>query len=321
LKPHNEYPIVRARWRTFGAYSDRVNPSFVNDEGDWYERQESTLLINILSAQSRINAITQRLRSLSDEYATWDVGKIPSEISLVKLGEYVEEICWEAEELFMDYPASAFGSHADDFIHAMSVAKRWETYDREKRYRKLRTCIEGLIKATSALLESFLRTTDATGVMLRDELQELPPELGLEINLARDLFSVNMEEAGAFFCGRGLERVLRTIAKNLRIQVEVKGKPAPLHEMDFADIGEAFRRVRWKKNGNPVIDRELKSLIDLLRTARNAVGHPKPSKYQSSLKRGWREIASLTASASVAIWHESGGGRRKVVPLVLQRDW
>jgi hypothetical protein len=277
--------------------------------------------VNLLSAQQKIDSIKEELRLLKRNFEKWDDDEIDTETLLQNLGNSVEIICQDAEDLFMDFPVFTCTAEADDFLHEKTLTNFWEKYERERSYRKIRRRLGDFIDATGKMLENISTATKSTSDFLKEQTDELPPELNIDFNIARDLFSVEMDEAGAFFAGRGLERVLRVLAKNLKIEVQLKNGTTPLHEMDFADIGEALRRARWKKSGDPVIDRELKSLIDLLRTARNAGGHPKQNRQKSSLKRNWREIANLSASVAADVWHESSAGRGKLMSLTLQRDW
>jgi len=316
--------IQAGRWASLDAYLDLVNPILAKEPTDWSQRFASTLLENLLSAQYGVDQIEAELGRLREQFHRWsdhepddqDVGPL-----LQRLGDSVELICQLAEEVFWDFPAVAFADEAQEFISCMALCRYWEKYAGERAFRKIRIRLEEFISATRDLLKGFHAHKLATSEFLREETEKLPPELLLDFGLARDLCSVEMEEAAAFFAGRGLERVLRGVARNLAVQVQDKNKSVALHEMDFADIGEAFRRLRWKRSNQPLIDREFKSLVDLLRVARNATAHPKSPNTQSALRSNWKDVAELCAAAASDLWTTSSGGRRKLVAVTIARDW
>lgn len=312
---------IPARWSSYEEYVEWVRPQYVHHQGPWKGTLTDSLFENLFSGNEHFQDLHEASMKLSTAFrGAHSNGELRLD-SLDGLSRHIASVTCEAEYLLLHIPSLATDPGAEDFLAEKDLDEHWHRYAAQGNGRKLFYELNRFVEATDKLVKAFYNLQEEGHSFLSEELRELPEELLSDFKISRDLFSVRMNEAGAFFAGRGLERILRTIAQNLRIQVEVKGKATPLHEMDFADIGEALRRVRWKKSGSPVIDRELKSLIDLLRTARNAVGHPKQKGQKSSLKANWREVALLAASAAADAWQESSGGRRKVVPVVLPRDW
>lgn len=312
---------IPARWSSYEEYVEWVRPQYVHHQGPWEGTLTDCLFENLFSAGEHFQNLREASMKLSTAFRNAHSNRELRLDSVDELYGHLVGVTCEAEYLLLYLPSLATDPGAGDFLAEKDLDEHWHSYVAQGNGRKLFYQLDRFVKATDKLVKAFYNLQEKGHSFLHEELRELPEELLSDFKISRDLFSVHINEAGAFFAGRGLECVLRMIAQNLRINVEVKGNTTPLHEMDFADIAEALRRVRWKKSGSPVMDRELKSLIDLLRTARNAVGHPKQKGQKSSLKANWREVALLAASAAADAWRESSGGRRKVVPIVLPRDW
>lgn len=87
----------------------------------------------------------------------------------------------------------------------------------------------------------------AVNVLVREDEQllidglDLPEELTYDFRLARNVFSIGLDEVGLFVAGRGLEKVLRRIARGRKIAVVVRTKQKPAAEPDFYDLIEAYR--------------------------------------------------------------------------------
>ncbi len=252
-------------------------------------------------------------------FEQWPENALPQQDLLNRAYRCILEIAWYGERLFLYYPT--FGKSPDlaDFRAEKDLHKHWNRYTSSPR--KLHYEVERFVKATEELLNSFDEFQSQAESFLVDQTRDLSKKLPDDFITARDLFSVGVDEGGAFFAGRGLESVLREIARTLKIRVEHKGKQTPLDEMDLADVAEAFRRARWKSNGHAVIDRKGKALLDLLRAAHNATAHGTRKVAGQDTEPDWREIAKLSAKTANAIWLTSGKGRKKLTTTNIVRDW
>jgi hypothetical protein len=84
-----------------------------------------------------------------------------------------------------------------------------------------------LTKDIDGLREGYQRLVREDGQLLIDGL-DLPEELTYDFRLARNVFSIGLDEVGLFVAGRGLEKVLRRIARDRKIAVVVRTKQKPL---------------------------------------------------------------------------------------------
>lgn len=307
------------RWPSFEEYKKWIYPDLIDHEGPWRQTHINSLLENILGASQCIEKITIQLSNLEPIFDAWPPDGLPEDTLRHKAFRCVEEIAWNGEQLFLLCPSFAKTKQVVDFRVEKDLHKHWDRY--EKFPRKLSYGLQRHIKAVKTFISSFYEFCSEGESFLIDLVNDLPENLRTDFATARDLFSVGIEECGGFLAGRGLEAVLREVAAKLKVEVEQKRKKERLREMDFADLGETFRRVRWKSDGSPVIDKKLKALLDFLRSARNATAHPSREKRQQNEESDWCEIAKLSAKAANAIWATSKKGRRNVVTTTIARDW
>lgn len=307
------------RWPSFEEYKDWVYPDSVDHPGPWRNTYINPLFDNILEIAKCLQRIEQNLRPLSSMFDDWPVNSLPQEDVLDRAYVYVLDIAWDAEHLFLYDPEFAKTEAAADFRSEKGLHHHWERY--KSTPRKLYSRLEKFIEETGNLIGGFHAFHSEAESFLLAEAKDLPEELTEDFRTARDLFSVGLEEGGAFFAGRGLEAVLCQLARSVKLQIEQKGKAIPPDELGLAVIGEAFRRARWKSDGTPVIDKKVKSLLDLLRNARNATAHPPNKKLRHTDEQDWREIARLSAKAANALWLASGKGRRKLASKTIVKDW
>lgn len=306
------------RWPSFEEYKRWVFPDSVHHPGPWQETYINSLLDNVLEASKCYETILQRLWDLKEVFENWPTDQLPDERSVNRAYHDVLAIAWHGERLFLYYPSCAKTDRAADFRAEKDLHKHWHRYTDTPR--KLWYGLGNFIKGTQKLLNDFDGMRAEAESFLIELVRDLPGELRSDFRTARDLFSVGVDEGGAFFAGRGLEAVLREIVRLLKVRINDKGKQRPLDEIGLGDIAEALGRARWKKDGTPVVDKKVKALLDLLRTARNAAAHPSKKRQPQDQEPDWREIAKLTAKAASAIWLASGKGRRKLVSTTIVRD-
>ena len=306
------------RWKSFEEYKDWVDPSFVDRPGPWRRTQRDCLLENVMQMTKYLEKVSDELAELEERVGRWKEEQISEADFLHQARNLAISIVCDAEHLFLYTPELVKSDYSYDFLHEKELYDKWDGY---KSSPRLLEAVEEFAQSTQQVITGFYKIRSTVEEFIIDSTEDLPDKLNADFRTARDLFSVDMEEAGAFFAGRGLEGVLREIARALKLRVEHKGKQIPLHEMDLADVAEAFRRARWKKNGHPVIDRKVKALLDLLRAARNATAHRSKKAADQHENPDWREIAKLSAKTANAIWLTSGKGRKKLTTTIIVRDW
>lgn len=203
---------------------------------------------------------------------------------------------------------------SNEFLGAHHVFDHWERYSATGRiFRE----IDNLIKGSQELLEGYQNIIREDDKFLLYDL-ELPRGLEGDFVLARNLFSVGFDEVGVLIAGRGLEGVLRKIAKQRKIMVIIKNKTISASEADVYDLIETMFRGKWKATGAPLIVKETKALLHYLRTIRNegAQGTKKPQV--NSNPRG---IASIVTETANQLWKDITVSRAKLEPTIITRDW
>ncbi len=103
-----------------------------------------------------------------------------------------------------------------------------EHWDRYAKNSRIAIEIQQLTKATDELLDGLAQLARADEHFIVDDI-DLPDSLGIRSFCAtpRNLFSVGFDEVGLLAAGRGLEGVLRQIARRKRrILLQARGKEA-----------------------------------------------------------------------------------------------
>lgn len=310
--------MASSHWHSFEEYKDCVRPGFLDHPGPWRTMRGRSLFQNIVEGSFYYHRMEDEMFKLRNLFRDLEAARklTPSQSHQAFL--LVEKIAMHAEHLFLYYRPLIEERRSEDFLDEKSLYQHWERYEKAERlYREL----EDFIEAADRVLEEYGGLQASNESFLLEDIDELPEQLTVDFKVGRDLFSVGVEEGGAFFAGRGLEAVLREIARKHRIRLQQQRKEIAVYEADFRDIIEALSRARWKSDNSPVVDKRLKSLLDLLRNARNAAAHPSTRKGRRNGEPDWQEIAKLSAKAANAVWLTSGKGRRRLVSERIVRDW
>lgn len=147
---------------------------------------------------------------------------------------------------------------------------------------------------------------------------DLPDELESDFRLARNLFSVGFDDIGVLIAGRGLEGVLRNIARVRKILVVDRGKQVPAHELDLNDLVEAIYHLRWKATSERLISIETRNLLHYLRSLRNAGAH---SQTKSSRLISPRETAIIFVQTANQLWKNARNTHARLTETTIQRTW
>jgi hypothetical protein len=199
------------------------------------------------------------------------------------------------------------------FLHAHDILEHWDRYAATTR---IEGEIHQLTKDVDLLLHGYDRLVREDERLLIDELK-LPEELTCDFKIARNLFSIGLDDIGLFLTGRGLEKVLRRIARDRKIVI-VRKKPEPAEDAEFYDLIEALSRVRWKTRKVPLIVAETKALLHYLRSIRNRGAH---KGQHGSEVEGAREKACVIAKTAARLWDDVHGNRAQLAPVSIPKDW
>ncbi len=220
------------------------------------------------------------------------------------------------EIILLHHKRLALSSWASDFIYEKDLEEHWEHYSSGIRiYNELNKLIIGAKK----MLEGFFELSNQDEDFLVYGLS-LPDHLKEDFLLARNLFSVGFDSVGAFVAGRGLEGVLREVAKIKGIYILDKNKNKnPANEATFHDLIQTFYSARWRKDKRRLIDDHTRILLDQLRTLRNYGAHPRGQNEIEYLK--WREFAIIISNTANSIWLMAQKRYARLVTKEIEKNW
>jgi len=275
----------------------------------WFEIQE-----NLLEAVQEIRA---KLESLTNLGFTGDDNKpLPNDPSILDTTHsIVLELIYAGEELLLYHKRLAKSNASYKFLGSHDMYDHWEHYSATRRIFKE---TDKLVKGSWELLEGYQNRIREDDKFLLYEL-ELPRDLEDDFVLARNLFSVGFDDVGVLITGRGLEGVLRRIAKLRKINITAKGKPTLVSQADIFDLIETMSRVKWKVTGIPLITKDTKALLHYLRTLRNEGAHSGIEKQRVTLNPP--EIATIVTETANQLWKDITNSRARLDPITIIKDW
>jgi hypothetical protein len=294
-------------WENEQEYKDNVQPVAVDrHHGVRHTHQETwfALQAHLHEAATKLQTSTRELRELHLEDPR------PSDPPPIEHAERLaEEIVYSGELLLLYHKRLALSDWAYDFLTAHDMTEHWERY---AATRRIINEVNELIDAADKLLQGYHQLQNEDERFLGD--LDLPEALQADFTLSRNLFSIGLDDLGVFAAGRGLEGVLRAIARRRKLTYQVKGKNEPLQDADFHDLTEAYARIKLA-NGTPLIDKEARSLLEFARTVRNATAHPGSKKQ----RRTAHQLADVIAHAAQHLWTTNKGARLSKTQLI--KNW
>lgn len=226
----------------------------------------------------------------------------------------VIEAVYAGEALLMLHKRLALTESSHGFLYSHDILDHWDRY---VEIGRVPYEVDRLTKDVQQLLEGYERLLREDERFLISNL-DLPEELESDFLLARNVFSIGLDDIGLFLAGRGLEKVLRRIAKDRKIETVVNKKQKPADQIEFYNLIEVLSRVHWKVLKTPLIAKDVKHLLHFLREIRNRGAHR--GETVASIE-GAREKAMVVASTANKLWNEVYGNRTKLDPLAVAKDW
>ncbi|HMD76083.1 MAG TPA: hypothetical protein VKG86_01780 [Terracidiphilus sp.] len=301
-------------WNSWEEYVQWVHPSEVQI-GHFKESKRETKLEaeqSLLSAVNSLNNLSVQLHKLGfgdNRKSSSDLKYNVGEVSAI-----VAQTIRAGEELLLYHKRLTLSEVSYGFLHQNDLLEHWDRYVATDR---ISFHIQQLIIDVIELLDRYSQMSREDEKLIIGKI-ELPNSLERDFRLSRDLFSVGFDEIGLLVAGRGLEGVLREIARNRRIELEIKGKSSPVAEIDFFDLIETMSRVRWKTTGRPLIPRDTKALLHYLRTIRNSGAHTGSSSLES---QDFRETATVVANTANSLWKSVTTSRARLDPTTVLKSW
>lgn len=300
-------------WESWEEFARYVVPVAIQSGRFWHADQapELEVLGELLEAVHDLRKANQALATLGfDEKRTKEA---LDEVTLDEARNQVIEAVYAGEALLLLHKRLTMSESSYGFLHAHDILEHWDRYAATTR---IAGEIHRLTQDVDFLLQGYDRLVREDERLLLNEL-DLPKELERDFQAARDLFSIGLDDIGLFVAGRGLEKILRRIARDRKIVIAQK-KPVPADEADFYDLIEALSRVRWTTRKVSLISPETKALLHYLRSIRNRGAHRGHSAPEAE---GAREKAAVIAKTAAQLWKSVEGRRAQLAPKTVPKDW
>lgn len=304
-------------WSSWQEFLDYVHPASADNRGLFVNVKNGTTFEVEWDLHKAFEELTDTLSSLAKlGFAGRDNERPPDDLSILDEAHgLVEELIHAGEELLLHHKRLAQSDAAYGFLSQHHILEHWDRYSATKRiFRE----IDQLVTDTSELTAGFYRMKSDDEKFLIYHL-DLPSELESDFRVARNLFSIGVDEVGVFMVGRGFETVLRSIAKSRKIMISNKNQIEPASEADLFNLIEAMARLRWKRTASKLITTETKALLHYLRALRNSNAHPILEGTRSAI--GAREIASLTTEIASRLWKDVTGTRARFAQTTINKSW
>ncbi len=301
-------------WKSYEEYYGYVAPRVVMENNFQSHNIFSSFehIKRLQEAKLELNSLVNELTKMgfADQWSSNEKWKKLPEARL-----HVLDLA-SAGEIFLFYNRRLAKSNASYiFLHQKDIDEHWERYSTSDRiFRE----VSELVLATKSMLEAYEDIVNEDSKFLLTDI-DLPNELKADFVLARDLFSVGFDEVGLLITGRGLEGVLKAIAKKKRIKILVRGKQFFAHDARFYDLIEVLARVKWQKDKSRLISSDVKSLLHFLRSVRNSGAHPTADKNNSLVS--YREMAMVSAQIANTLWEKVTIERARILRSTINKDW
>jgi hypothetical protein len=302
-------------WASWDEYVTAIHPVVLR-RGAFNLSQANTRLESVGRLLAAVEKLTNAIHALERLGFAVDRANLLREPSAVgDAFRPVEEAVDAGEDMLLYHKRLALSEASYGFLHAHDLLQHWDRYSKNWRIAHE---IYQFLKDCRGLLDGYHQIARTDERFIINDV-DLPPTLRIDFTTARNLFSVGFEEIGLLVAGRGLEGVLRQVAKDRKILMQTaKGKPRSASDVDFADLIEVIARVRWKVRDAPLISKHTKTMLHYLRTIRNSQAHPQPhgNSFQPA-----REVARVVAVTASSIWKEVSATRAKLDPTIVAKDW
>lgn len=301
-------------WITEEEFKEFVHPVELDKSGQF----KLYLLSSAFERQKELCLSVEELQRALEKLADMGFGneEISGEVEqrdLEKVRKGIWDIARSGEEILLYHKRLALSEWSNDFLHEKDLDEHWERYAPTGRIFKE---LNQLIYASQKLLTGFYKFIDEDRNFVVNDV-ELPESLALDFVHARDLFSVGFEEIGLLVAGRGLEGILREIARIRGIKIKNKKGISEASEASFFDLIETFYRLKWEDGEVRFIDSSTKALLHFLRETRNSGAHP-------SINSSWgaaRGIVLVVAKTGNLLWANGKKRESPIVEKVVQKNW
>src|SRR5947199_1200272 len=208
-------------WSSWEEFVDYVQPVSAKNRGLFRKTRNGTSFEIECELYKAFEELSAALTSLVElGFKGRDNERPPDDVSLVdNARRSVIDLIGAGEKLLLYHKRLAQSDDAYGFLSQNETLEHWDTYGGERILLE----IDQLVTDTRELTAGFYRMKDEDEKFLIYHL-DLPSELESDFRVARNLFSIGLDEVGVFMVGRGFEMVLRGIAKSKKIMISHKNQ-------------------------------------------------------------------------------------------------
>lgn len=290
------------RWDSDEEFEEYVQPHAINPVR--HVRHSYTIL-SLAQCARELYENLANLRQALEQFETL-LEQEPTPDAMEQARTLAIEICHFGESVLVFQKRLVLDMHAYGFVHGKDAIPHaaHQTHRPPTLYD-----LRQLAEDTRELLDGFEEMARADADFLVSGLR-LPDSLLRDFRLARDLFSVGLDEIGLLVAGRGLEGVVRAILAERRISTPRAKPAAEAHLNEMIDI---LRQLRWKADKKPFLPRGAAEILHWLRETRNIGAHPQVDEGHPLGPP--RELALLVTQAAQRLWQLHTSKRRRHLVL------
>lgn len=263
-------------------------------------------LREFFDALHEFGKLCDELNRVKDDQVELERLTEPTHGALIDLGH-----CGEMLLLYQHRLAKSDAAY--NFIHA----KEFIQHEAHKLGRKSRVAeIEDLIEASNAFYMEVLKWLSKADEFIVDRVRNLPPDLIGDFYIARDLYSIGLDDTALLSLGRGLERVCRLVLSERRIRLQTKRRLEAAAEATLFDVVETIGALRWKAGGDLLIAKSFRRMLHWLREIRNEGAHAQVGDVDPY------ELGPTVATTASNIYEaHHANRRRKLESTVIVKNW
>lgn len=308
-------------WSSYEEFKKLVSPIYLDTPGSYDITRSNSWFENVEQMLIARDDFIEQLNELR-RMGLYKKPPYQNKAAFSSAREVMWQLVHHGELLLIYHKRLASSRWARNFIDAKNLDAHWDRFVKEANERIYYELYD-LYWAGEKLAEGFQSFANEDKNFLIENLENIwrRKDLMSDFVLARNLFSIGIEGVGTFVAGRGLEGILREVAKRKGIVMLVDGGKTEhlASEVSFHDLIEVFYRTRWKNGQRRLIDEPTKKLLHFLRSMRNYSAHPSGS--EKSEDHDWRSLATIISKSANSIWGDAQRERAQLVMKKIPKDW
>src|ERR1700685_1820546 len=180
-------------WNSWAEYVKSVEPVACTSPGSFVLAHRSSLFVSQQLLYQAVEEVSRALESLQELGFKSNAGRLsPRDSSTIgKARDLMIELVHAGEALLLHHKRLAVSRAAYGFLHQHDVLEHWERYNEVRLSRE----IDQMVVDTHELLRGYRELLDTDERFLLEDLR-LPDDLQADFRLARNLFSIGLDDVG-----------------------------------------------------------------------------------------------------------------------------